>query len=181
MREIELTTDRKTQLLNITDQVRAAVQGNGDASAALVYVPHTTAGVTISTAWAESTGALVNVLLEGPPYAAQAPTLTISPATVQWATPASPVNYTVTVRNNDSSSCDAAAFGLSAAVPAGWSGAFGSASVSLAPGATASLGLTVAMATPGLTWPTVPPPATTTHVRGRWAARSPAAGPSDAR
>jgi secondary thiamine-phosphate synthase enzyme len=28
--------------------VRAAVHGNGDASAALVYVPHTTAGVTIN-------------------------------------------------------------------------------------------------------------------------------------
>jgi secondary thiamine-phosphate synthase enzyme len=48
VREIELTTDRKTQLLNITEEVRAAVQGNGDASAALVYVPHTTAGVTIN-------------------------------------------------------------------------------------------------------------------------------------
>ena len=48
MREIDLTTDRKTQLVNITDEVRAAVQGNGDASAALVYVPHTTAGVTIN-------------------------------------------------------------------------------------------------------------------------------------
>ena len=48
MREIDLTTDRKTQLLNITEEVRTAVQGNGDASAALVYVPHTTAGVTIN-------------------------------------------------------------------------------------------------------------------------------------
>jgi secondary thiamine-phosphate synthase enzyme len=48
VREIDLTTDRKTQLLNITDEVRAAVQGNGNASAALVYVPHTTAGVTIN-------------------------------------------------------------------------------------------------------------------------------------
>jgi secondary thiamine-phosphate synthase enzyme len=48
VREIELTTDRRTQLLNITEEVRAAVQGNGDASAALVYVPHTTAGVTIN-------------------------------------------------------------------------------------------------------------------------------------
>jgi secondary thiamine-phosphate synthase enzyme len=48
VREIELTTNRKTQLLNITEEVRAAVQGNGDASAALVYVPHTTAGVTIN-------------------------------------------------------------------------------------------------------------------------------------
>jgi secondary thiamine-phosphate synthase enzyme len=48
VREIDLTTDRKTQLLNITEEVRTAVQGNGDASAALVYVPHTTAGVTIN-------------------------------------------------------------------------------------------------------------------------------------
>jgi secondary thiamine-phosphate synthase enzyme len=48
VREIELKTDRKTQLVNITDQVRDAVGGNGDASAALVYVPHTTAGVTIN-------------------------------------------------------------------------------------------------------------------------------------
>jgi secondary thiamine-phosphate synthase enzyme len=48
VREIELKTDRRTQLVNITEQVRAAVGGNGDASAALVYVPHTTAGVTIN-------------------------------------------------------------------------------------------------------------------------------------
>jgi secondary thiamine-phosphate synthase enzyme len=48
VREIELQTERKTQLLNITEQVRKALGGNGDASAALVYVPHTTAGVTIN-------------------------------------------------------------------------------------------------------------------------------------
>ena len=48
MREIELRTERKTQLLNITEEVRSALAGNGDASAALVYVPHTTAGVTIN-------------------------------------------------------------------------------------------------------------------------------------
>jgi secondary thiamine-phosphate synthase enzyme len=48
VREIDLKTDRKTQLLNITEQVREALGGNGDASAALVYVPHTTAGVTIN-------------------------------------------------------------------------------------------------------------------------------------
>jgi secondary thiamine-phosphate synthase enzyme len=48
VREIELKTERKTQLLNITEAVRAALGGNGDGSAALVYVPHTTAGVTIN-------------------------------------------------------------------------------------------------------------------------------------
>jgi secondary thiamine-phosphate synthase enzyme len=48
VQEIEVRTERKTQLLNITQQVRDAL-GDGDgASAALVYVPHTTAGVTIN-------------------------------------------------------------------------------------------------------------------------------------
>jgi secondary thiamine-phosphate synthase enzyme len=47
--EISLQTDRKTQLLEITEQVQAALGAtNGSASAALVYVPHTTAGVTIN-------------------------------------------------------------------------------------------------------------------------------------
>ena len=47
MREIGLETDRKTQLVDITREVEAALDGANSASAALVYVPHTTAGVTI--------------------------------------------------------------------------------------------------------------------------------------
>ncbi len=48
MRKIEVQTERKTELVNITQQVREALDGEPDASAALVYVPHTTAGVTIN-------------------------------------------------------------------------------------------------------------------------------------
>ena len=48
MREIDLSTDRKTQLVEITREVEAALNGAGEASAALVFVPHTTAGVTIN-------------------------------------------------------------------------------------------------------------------------------------
>ena len=48
MQEIHLKTDRKTQLLNITEQVQAALGDPNGAAAALVYVPHTTAGVTIN-------------------------------------------------------------------------------------------------------------------------------------
>ena len=47
MREIGLSTERKTQLVEITREVEAALEGATDASAALVFVPHTTAGVTI--------------------------------------------------------------------------------------------------------------------------------------
>jgi secondary thiamine-phosphate synthase enzyme len=48
MRSLTVTTDRRTQFLDITAQVREAVDGNGGGSAVLVYVPHTTAGVTIN-------------------------------------------------------------------------------------------------------------------------------------
>ena len=48
MQEISLKTDRKTQLIEITDLVRDALGGTNGASAALVYVPHTTAGVAIN-------------------------------------------------------------------------------------------------------------------------------------
>ena len=48
MREIAVRTERKTQLLEITRDVQAALDGASDASAALVFVPHTTAGVTIN-------------------------------------------------------------------------------------------------------------------------------------
>jgi len=48
LREFQVTTERKTQVVDVTDQVRAALEGADGASAALVYVPHTTAGVTIN-------------------------------------------------------------------------------------------------------------------------------------
>jgi secondary thiamine-phosphate synthase enzyme len=46
--ELRITTDRHTQLLDITAQVREAAREADGASAVLVYVPHTTAGLTIN-------------------------------------------------------------------------------------------------------------------------------------
>jgi secondary thiamine-phosphate synthase enzyme len=45
--ELTVTTERRTQLIEITDEVRRAAEG-ADGSAILVYVPHTTAGVAIN-------------------------------------------------------------------------------------------------------------------------------------
>lgn len=47
MREIRVRTERRSQLVEITRQVREAAAGE-PGSAVLVYVPHTTAGVTIN-------------------------------------------------------------------------------------------------------------------------------------
>jgi secondary thiamine-phosphate synthase enzyme len=45
--ELSLQSERKTQLIDITDRVRGAVAGESGA-AVLVYVPHTTAAITIN-------------------------------------------------------------------------------------------------------------------------------------
>ena len=48
MREFSVTTQKRSQLVDITELVRTALGDVGDAAAALVYVPHTTAGVTVN-------------------------------------------------------------------------------------------------------------------------------------
>jgi secondary thiamine-phosphate synthase enzyme len=48
VRTLTVRTERRTQLLDITPLVQEALEDSNGASAALVYVPHTTAGVTIN-------------------------------------------------------------------------------------------------------------------------------------
>jgi secondary thiamine-phosphate synthase enzyme len=48
LREFQVRTERRTQVVDVTKEVREALDGTPDAAAAaLVYVPHTTAGVII--------------------------------------------------------------------------------------------------------------------------------------
>ena len=47
MQELTIATERHTQLIDVTQRVRDAVAGQAGA-AILVYVPHTTAGLTIN-------------------------------------------------------------------------------------------------------------------------------------
>jgi secondary thiamine-phosphate synthase enzyme len=47
VREITLRSERRTQLIDITREVEDALQG-AEGAAALIFVPHTTAGVTIN-------------------------------------------------------------------------------------------------------------------------------------
>jgi secondary thiamine-phosphate synthase enzyme len=45
--EFQITTKRQTELVEMTADVRTALAEAGNAAAALVYVPHTTAGVVV--------------------------------------------------------------------------------------------------------------------------------------
>ena len=47
LREFDVRTERKTQVIDVTREVRAALDGAAGAAAAVVYVPHTTAGIVI--------------------------------------------------------------------------------------------------------------------------------------
>ena len=48
MREFRVKTERRSQLVDVTQQVQAALGELNGAAAVLVYVPHTTAGITIN-------------------------------------------------------------------------------------------------------------------------------------
>lgn len=69
------------------------------------------------------------------------PTVSLSPANPTVVT-ASKVEYTFTVRNNDSASCPAAVFSLSSPQPSGWSSLLSTPSISLAPGASGTVTIT---------------------------------------
>jgi secondary thiamine-phosphate synthase enzyme len=48
VRELQVKTERRTQLVDITGDVEGALDGLDGASAALLFVPHTTAALTIN-------------------------------------------------------------------------------------------------------------------------------------
>jgi len=48
VREFRVTTQKRSQLVDITELVRSALGELDGATAALVYVPHTSAGVTVN-------------------------------------------------------------------------------------------------------------------------------------
>jgi NPCBM-associated, NEW3 domain of alpha-galactosidase len=102
-----------------------------------------TAGVTITPTAVSTTGATVQVNLNGPACALANLGVSISPTQSQWVTAGTPVNFTVTVKDNDSSPCAAATFNLSDALPSGWTGVWNTTSLTLSPGASGPATLTV--------------------------------------
>jgi secondary thiamine-phosphate synthase enzyme len=54
VRELKVATERKTQLLDVTERVHAALEGV-EGSLVTVFVPHTTAGVVVQATGAGAT------------------------------------------------------------------------------------------------------------------------------
>jgi len=105
------------------------------------------AGITITTQSVSSSGATVQVTVPQATVTSTCtpanPSLAVSPSTSGSTTAGTVRSYTLTVTDNDDSSCSAASFNLTASVPSGWSAAFDSSSLTLSPGASASTTVTL--------------------------------------
>ena len=103
-----------------------------------------TAGVSFTPTAVDSTGATVQITMNnGPVCTASNPTVSVSPSQSQYVTSGTPVNFTVTVTDKDSSGCSAATFNLGSTLPSGWAGVWNAAGLSLTPGKSGSATLTV--------------------------------------
>jgi len=104
-----------------------------------------TAGVTIASTAVSSSGATVQITMNGNGSACTAanPSISVSPSQSQYVTSGTAVNFTATVTDKDSSGCSAATFNLAAALPSGWAGVWNTTVLSLSPGKSGSATLTV--------------------------------------
>jgi hypothetical protein len=100
-------------------------------------------GMTITTLSADSTGAMVQVDLPSQPCAHANPSVTVTPGQTQWLSSGTTFNYSVSVTNNDGSGCSMGSFKLQANVASGWAASYSAPSLSLTPGASSTVMLSV--------------------------------------
>ncbi len=92
------------------------------------------AGVSVTLLSMNANGASVSVTLSPPECVPQKPSLAIAPDGL-WGSPGQTLSYTVSVGNNDPSSCATSTFDVVGVVPTGWAQSHIPFSVTLAPGA----------------------------------------------
>ncbi|ABZ77060.1 Peptidase M11 gametolysin [Shewanella halifaxensis HAW-EB4] len=102
------------------------------------------AGVTITTEWADASGASVSVSYSGLSCVKANPSLSLLPNESAWVEAGTLVAYSASVTNNDSTGCATSDYNVSAVVPSGW--VVTQNSLSLAPGASGTVSLNVSSA-----------------------------------
>ena len=100
------------------------------------------AGVTFTPTAVDSAGAMVQITF-GSCIPAN-PSVSVSPSQSQNVTSGTPVNFTVTVTDKDTSSCAPVTFNLANGLPSGWTGVWSATALSLSPGKSGSATLTLA-------------------------------------
>ena len=101
------------------------------------------AGVTITPIAVSSTGAIVQIAMNGSSSCTAAnPSVSVSPPQSPNVTSGAAVSLTATIIDNDSSSCAPATFNLGDVLPSGWAGVWNTTAVSISPGKSGSASLT---------------------------------------
>jgi hypothetical protein len=100
-------------------------------------------GITITPVSVSSAGASVQVTLGTGTCTLANPSITVSPTQSTWVLAGSPVNFVVTVKDNDSPACVQSTFNLSDTLPSGWSGVWNANALTLSPGQSGQATLTV--------------------------------------
>lgn len=133
--------DRGSQLLDMTPSSSWVDMDDAALAVGSSYTD-SEAGVTITTEWANSTGASVHVSFSEQTCTQSNPTVTVSSSSASDGIAGSTVSYNLMVKNNDGNGCPASDFNVSANVPAGW--VANDATLSIAPGSsdTATLSIT---------------------------------------
>ncbi|EOU2548279.1 Ig-like domain-containing protein [Vibrio parahaemolyticus] len=93
----------------------------------------TEAGITITTEWADSSGASVHVSFAEPMCVPSMPSVAVVSNQVSGVESGSTVGYSVTVTNNDGDGCATSNFAIEASAPSGW--VTTASQLNLAPGA----------------------------------------------
>lgn len=99
------------------------------------------AGFSVTPVSVSDSGATINVTFGSStpaPCVLANPVLTVSPSATQWIGAGGSFTYSVTVANNNSSSCANTSFNVMPTLPAGWTANVGSPVLSLNSGATAT-------------------------------------------
>ena len=131
-------SSNSSELLNISSPLSESLSPALDLGAS--YTDATT-GVTVSPVSVGSSAA-VQVTLGTAVCNPANPTISMVGPSGSVA-PGTTASYSVTVKDNDSSSCSSSSFGFSSSVPSGWNGVYTASGVTLAPGASASVTLSV--------------------------------------
>ncbi|MBR9830181.1 MAG: tandem-95 repeat protein [Oceanospirillales bacterium] len=103
------------------------------------------AGVDIVTNWVDATQASISVNLGTQECVSAVPTMTL-PESGGWVPAGATVEYRVSLLNNDSQSCAETTYDLSHTVPADWSATWSQTTLTLTPGKSASVNLSVTSA-----------------------------------
>src|SRR6185436_19843173 len=97
--------------------------------------------ITFRTLSADATGAWISVEMPVAPCTMRAPNVTLSPSGTVSATAGVAKAFTMTVKNNDDTTCAAAVFASQMSVPGGWTWTSAYSSITLVPGASTPVAL----------------------------------------